>query len=226
MKRMLFTITLLLATAPLVLAQDDQRAEFFIGYSNLQGEGIPDRNSDPNFPFNNDFFRRRATLHGINAAVTGFPSKRFGITGDFSFNRKERSNTVTNGVDSIKNDTYYFMGGPSIKFRNRGRVEPFMRVMAGGAHTRFIVSSRRNLTTGTVNNSFDVGTTDFAMGAGGGLDIRLGDKFSLRLIQIDYTPIFLRDKSISVLGQAGALQPFTLEGQRQDNVRFSVGLVF
>ena len=225
MRKILFMVTSFLVMSSLALAQDDQRAEFFIGYSNLQAEGLPDRN-DANFPFDDDFFKRRTTLHGVNASITGFPTKRFGLTGDFSFNRKERTSTVINGRNFIKNDTYYFMGGPSVKFRNMGRVEPFMRVMAGGAHTRFEVSSRRDLTTGTVNSSFDVGTTDFAMGAGGGLDIRLGDKFSLRLIQIDYTPIFLRDKSISVLGQAGALQPFTLQGQRQDNVRFSAGLVF
>lgn len=225
MQKLFYTIVGLLILAPMALAQNDRRAEFFIGYSNLQGEGIPGRN-DPNNVFNIDFFERRATLHGVNASVTGFPVKGFGITGDFSFHRKRDTNNLSNGQDRFDTDTYYFMAGPTLKFRNAGRVEPFGRVLAGGAHTRFEASTRRTTATGTVTNSFDTGSTDFAMGVGGGLDIRLGDKFSLRAIQIDYTPIFLRDRSISVLGQAGVIQPFTLEGKRQDNVRFSIGLVF
>ena len=64
------------------------------------------------------------------------------------------------------------------------------------------------------------------MAVGGGLDVRLSDRVSLRVIQIDYAPVFLRDRSISVLGQAGAVQTFTLEGQRQDNICFSFGIVF
>lgn len=224
MQKLYLIVAGLLIIAPLSFAQD-QRTEFFIGYSNLQGEGIPGTN-DPNDVFGIDFFERRATLHGVNAEITGFPFKRFGITGDFSFHRKEDSADLSNGTDSIKTDTYYFMAGPSVKFRNSGRVEPFIRAMAGGSHTRFDVSIRRTSGANTVSSSFETSSTDFAAAIGGGLDVRLGDKFSLRVFQVDYMPIFLRDRSVRVLGGAGAIQPVTLEGQRQDNVRFSVGLVF
>jgi opacity protein-like surface antigen len=225
MQKLFLVVVSLLIIASFSFAQDNQRSEIFIGYSNLQGEGIPGRN-DPNDVFGIDFFERRATLHGINAEFTGFPLKHFGITGDFSFHRKDRSADLSNGRDSIKTDTYYFMAGPSLKFRNTGRVEPFVRVMVGGAHTRFDVSTRRTSGTGTVTNSFETSSTDFAAALGGGLDVRLGERFSLRVFQVDYTPIFLRDRSIRVLGGAGAIQPVTLESQRQDNVRFSFGLVF
>jgi hypothetical protein len=57
--------------------------------------------------------------------------------------------------------------------------------------------------------------------------LRIGQgPYRIRLIQIDYTPVFLRDKSVQVLGTAGAIQPVNLSGQRQDNVRFSFGVVF
>ncbi len=117
------------------------------------------------------------------------------------------------------------MGGPTLKARS-GSLEPFARVLAGGAHTRFEASTERAISGGTSRTSFDVSSTDFAMAVGGGLDWRLSDRVSLRLIQIDYAPVFLRDRSISLLGQSGAVQTFTLEGQRQDNVRFSIGIVF
>lgn len=225
MHKMLLAFGCLILLSPFALAQSERRAEFFIGYSNLQAEGIPDRD-DPNDVLAGDFFERRGTLHGVNAALTGFLSSWFGVTGDFSFNRKRDKTNFTNGRDSIDTDVYYFMGGPTIKARNASRFEPFGRVLAGGAHTRFDVSSRRDVTGGTVTNSFDTSSTDFAMAVGGGLDIRLGDRFSIRAFQVDYAPVFLRDRTINVLGGAGAIQPVTLEGQRQDNWRFSVGLVF
>jgi hypothetical protein len=123
------------------------------------------------------------------------------------------------------------MGGPSFSYAGMRRVEPFARILAGGAYTKHEVSATVNLPPGspaaTATTSFETSSTSFAMGIGGGLDVRLGDgPVRLRIIQVDYTPIFFSDKSISVLGPSGAIQPFNLEGQRADNVRFSFGFVF
>jgi hypothetical protein len=120
----------------------------------------------------------------------------------------------------------YFVAGPSFTLRNRTRLEPFVRVMGGGARTNFEISSRRDLSSGTLRNEFDVGSTDLAVMAGGGLDWRVSDKVKLRLFQVDYAPIFLGDRAIRVLGNAGAIQTVELEGQRQDHVRFSFGVTF
>lgn len=225
MKKCFFFLAYIVVCTPLLLAQSDKRAEVFIGYSNLQGEGIPDRN-DPSNTFSNNFFERRKGLHGGTASITGFFNRGFGLTGDFSFHRTEDSTDLTTGRDVIDTRVTYFMGGPTLKARNNSRFEPFARVLAGGANTRFEVSSTRTVAGGTVRSSFDANSTDFAMAVGGGLDLRLGDRFSLRVFQVDYAPVFLRDRSVNVLGGAGAIQTLRLEGQRQDNVRFSVGLVF
>lgn len=226
MQKLFWVVVCLTCLAPLSLAQgSDRRVDFFVGYSNLQAEGVPDP-SDPTNVFDENFFDRRRGQHGVNAAIAGYFNSVIGLKGDFSFHRNENSTTLVNGRDSVENQTYYFMGGPVAKFRNPSRIEPFVHALFGGAHTRFQLDSRRDLTTGTVRNSFDVGTTDFALAVGGGLDIRLGDRFSIRAFQVDYAPVFLSDRSVNVLSSAGALVPLTLEGQRQDNVRFSVGLVF
>jgi opacity protein-like surface antigen len=213
----------LFVTVPGLYAQRSG-VDIFIGYSNLQAEGLPDRNVS--VPFDSDFFRDRTTLHGANVGITGFPTAVFGITGDFSFNRKERREDVAGGEDVLRTDVYYFVGGPSLSFRNASRVEPFLRVLGGGAHTRFEALSRRPLGNGTTESSFEVGSTSFAMVAGGGLDIRVGENFKIRIIQVDYSPVFLRDRTIEVLGGTGVIEPQTLDGQRQDNVRFSFGVVF
>jgi hypothetical protein len=61
---------------------------------------------------------------------------------------------------------------------------------------------------------------------GGGVDVRVNDRVKVRVFQIDYAPIFLGDRSVRVLGSAGALRPVELEGQRQDQLRLSFGVTF
>jgi opacity protein-like surface antigen len=206
-------------------AQETRKPEFFAGYSNLQGEGLPNTN-DPNNFLSNDFLNRRTTLNGINGGVTLFPFQTFGITGDISFNRKHESVGVTAGSNSQNTDVWYFLAGPSYVFPSYGRVQPFGRIMGGVAHTSFASSEERAVAGGTSTSSFNVGSTDFAMGIGGGLDVRVSERLKVRVIQIDYSPVFLGDRAVSVLGQAGVLQPVVLDGQRQDNLRLSFGIAF
>jgi opacity protein-like surface antigen len=225
MNKMFLLALSLLVIGPVIYAQSDRRAEIFIGYSNLQGEGIVDAD-DPSEVFDDDFFDRRLGLHGLNASIAGFFNPAFGIKGDFSFHRNVDRATIIGGSNSLENKVFYLMAGPTFKLRNASRVEPFVHALAGGAHTRFDVETVRTVAGGTLRSSFDTSSTDFAAGIGGGLDIRLGERFSLRAFQVDYMPVFLRDRSVDVLGSSGAIVPLTLEGQRQDNIRFSVGIVF
>jgi opacity protein-like surface antigen len=225
MKKLVLIALSFLVIGPAVYAQSDRRAELFVGYSNLQAEGIVDTD-DPSQVFDDDFFDRRLGLHGLNASIAGFFNSAFGIQADFSFHRDEDSASLIGGRSSIENRVFYFMGGPIFKFRNISKVEPFVHVLAGGANTRYEVETIRDVAGGTLRSSFDTSSTDFAAGIGGGLDIRVGERFSIRAIQVDYMPVFLGDRSVDLLGSSGAIVPFTLEGQRQDNIRISAGVVF
>jgi len=200
--------------------------KIFAGYSNLQAEGLQNNNTPPNL-FDSDFFRDRTTLHGIDASVTG-AYKGVGITGDVSYNRHSLDSDVAGGGHGNDDlDIAYFLAGPAFHYAGNRRVEPFARILAGAAYTRRDVSVVFNNGASTTSSSFSTNATSFAMGFGGGLDVRLGaGPVRLRLIQIDYTPIFFRDRAINVLGNAGAIQPFNLEGDRADNVRVAVGFVF
>src|SRR3954466_8084177 len=155
-------------------AQSERKPEVSFGYSNLQAQGLPDKNQSTGI-FGSDFFNTRTTLHGFDTGVTFFPAESFGLTGDFSFNENSRSRQVSNGSDSVETDIMYFMGGPTLITGQSSRLQPFARVLAGGAYTRFKVSSDRTFTSGNVSNSFKAGATDFAMGVGGGIDLRLSD---------------------------------------------------
>jgi hypothetical protein len=98
--------------------------------------------------------------------------------------------------------------------------------MAGVAHTSFQASTTIPQTAGgSATSSFDVSSNDFTASAGGGIDLRVGENTKIRLLQMDWMPVFLSDRSIQVLGDNGVL-PTTLNHQRQDNWRFSIGFVF
>jgi opacity protein-like surface antigen len=218
-------LLLILSSAVSAFAQGGEgKPHFFVGYSNLQAEGLPNKN-DPDNLISPDFIDRRTTLHGFNGEVT-YPFNTFGLTGDFSWNRNKQSSTFTSGTQDTKTDIMYLVGGPSFHFLNSARVEPFARLMGGAARTNFEISSQRNLSGGTVRGEFDTHSVDLAMMVGAGLDVRVGDRFKVRILQVDYAPIFLGDRAIRVLGNAGALQTVELEGQRQDQFRFSFGVIF
>jgi opacity protein-like surface antigen len=225
MKKLFLLALSLLVSGSVAYAQSDRRAEVFIGYSNLQGEGLVDAD-DPTEVFDDDFFDRRLGLHGLNASIAGFFNPAFGIKGDFSFHLNEDNATIIGGSNSLRSRVFYFMAGPTFKIRNASRFEPFVHALVGGANTRFDVETVRDVPGGTLRSSFDTSSTDLAAGIGAGLDIRMGERFSLRAFQVDYMPVFLRDRSVDVLGSTGAIVPLTLEGQRQDNIRLSVGIVF
>jgi len=208
-------------------AGNDRRPEFFVGYSHLQAEGLPERDTNQG-SFSDDLFGERAGLHGINVSATGYLTPRFGLTGDFSYHSRDRNFTPAGGGEGdIDTRVLQFMGGPQVRFPNQTRTTPFLRALFGVANTRFNVSSSTQPAGGgNVTTSFSTNATDFAMALGGGLDVRLNERVGLRVIQVDYNPVFLRERSINVLGGAGAIQPTRLESNRQDNIRLGFGVTF
>jgi hypothetical protein len=81
--RKLFLLTLLTAFCALPsaaqIATDDRRPEFFVGCSNLQAEGLPERNTTTG-SFSDRLFGERSGLHGVDAEATGYLTPRFGVT--------------------------------------------------------------------------------------------------------------------------------------------------
>lgn len=237
MRKLFFLLLLVVFSAPLAFAQtgatDDRKWEFYVGYANLQAEGLPPRVSNQtntDNTFSNSLFGDRTGLHGFETAATGYVTRRFGITGDFSFNQHTRSfNTTPAGLttqNSLDTRVINILGGPHVRFPNTTRTTPFLHALFGVAYTRFEAQAITPVTGGTVSRSFATSATDFAMALGGGLDVRVNNRVSVRALQLDYNPIFLRERSVNVLGAAGAIQPQRLESNRQDNIRIGAGVVF
>jgi opacity protein-like surface antigen len=207
---------------------DKLGSETYIGYANLQAEGLPP--STQTGGFSNSLFGNRTGMHGLMSEYTYYFTPRVGITADFSFHQRIRSfNTTAAGGGTLQNslDTRIInvLGGPQVRFPNQTRAVPFIHALFGIANTRFRAEAQQATAGGTITNSFETSSTDFAMALGGGLDVGLNGRIGVRVFQIDYNPVFLRDRSINVTGQNGAVSVQTLESKRQDNIRLGFGVL-
>lgn len=211
MNKLIAILCLTIAFSAGVAAQTDnnnsggeyKKNEFFVGYSNQQ---VRDGGE-------------RRTFHGVEGSYTRNFQRYFGIKADVAGAFRNDDFTITgtepppgNFTLNVRNKTqrYTFMGGIQIKDNaTKARFKPFAHALAGIAVTRS--TTNLNCLNGSCPvspilnfNSTDVG---FSGAFGGGLDIRINEKFDFRAIQIDYNPIYS-------------------DSRVENNVRFGIGIVF
>ena len=177
----------------------------------------PEGNSG--FPLSKFFSDDAGGPTGFEASITRNFNKYLGIKGDFSMYFDSGPGQVTLNICSpscttasqdfhVSKRAFYFMAGPELKWRNKTRLTPFAHALVG------VVRSTADFSTaGTLLTHSDSDTrTGFAAAFGGGLDIRLSKRFSIRTMA-DYTAAFLgyNDESRS---------------SRQNHLRLSIGIVF
>jgi opacity protein-like surface antigen len=199
MKRLLSLAGLTLLVSLTALAQQDApKSELFGGYSHIRTEG-------------------GAGLHGWNGSAGANLNEWFGLFADFSGHYSSSSiraaNTVVGIPDfSVRSDVdvnfHTVLVGPRFSYRKHERLTPFAHALVGAS--RFHVEGTAVLTTppiGTTEIAFSESETGFAMGLGGGLDVKLTRSVALRLIQADYLLT-------------------TINGNIQNNARLGVGFVY
>lgn len=224
-----------IALAPLLLfaclanAQDYPKAEIFGGYSHVRVDtqelgplvtslcsdidaALPGSCPPGSVGVNNSF-------HGWDAAAEINVNRWFGVKADFSGHYGKLitvSDPVQAGIDALGITnlpptirSYSFLFGPVFSHR-RNNTRAF-------AHALFGVNK---IDTGTIGLSSvglpDVSFSDdaFSMAFGGGVDVRVTDRFNVRLAQVDYVYTG-HDFSLGAPGVAA----------HQNNVRFSAGIV-
>ena len=104
--------------------------------------------------------------------------------------------------------------------RNK-RVKPFGHVLAGFAR----YSNRQSQTLDlfpafnfTIKDRF----TSFAMKIGGGLDVKVGKRVDIRVIQADYTPVFAKDRKPERI--SGPFTP-SFAGRLMNGLTIGAGIV-
>ncbi len=147
---MLFVVSLTAA------AQDDSKAQAFLGYSYVRAN--PATSGVPSF-----------NLNGGTASFAFTPSA-LGIVGEVGGYHVGSISGV-----SVDSNVFTYLAGPRYSLRSNERFTPFVQALFGGAH----VSNDNALGSPTSKNAF-------AMAVGGGLDANLSRHFAVRLGQLDY----------------------------------------
>jgi Outer membrane protein beta-barrel domain len=188
MRKLLITVSFLLALPLVALAQDAPKVEVFGGYSYLNPNGGDD-------------------LNGWNASVTGNINKWFGIKSDFS-GYYTSYNTV--GGAKVRVSDHFFLAGGQFTYRGNDRVQPFAHLMAGTVLLRSRTTRNCPANSLTCLSQVKISDSGFALVAGGGVDLKIAKHLALRLIQADY--VYVRNNgfndhgfrlSTGLVGRAG-----------------------
>ncbi len=179
----------------------------------------------PNFQ---RFFCSRRNFNGFDGSITYNVSRHIGIKGDFTAHFKSQGFvdkfTPPGVTQTISNQErlYNFLGGVQIKDNARAaRVKPFAHALAGFAR----YSNRQQQTLDLFpqfNFTIQDTETSFALKLGGGLDLRAGRKIDIRVIEVNYNPVFAGDRNPrSIAG------PFTVGfgGRTAHNFTIGAGIV-
>jgi opacity protein-like surface antigen len=207
-------------------SQDSPKVEVFGGYSwlHLGSMGIT----------NSDLDTATGATPGTNSLKNGFS----GWTGEVQYNVNDWIGVVADasgdygtrvsvsGVTGIPSgSSYTFLVGPVLQ-QSAGKLKPFVHLLFG--------FNRQNtdLVNAVVNEMYTNSKDDaFAMAFGGGVDYKVGKNVSLRLAQLDYL-LTSHDYStvsnsiINGLANSAIITNVPTNGTRQNNFRFSTGIVF
>ncbi|HWU41187.1 MAG TPA: hypothetical protein VN203_26330, partial [Candidatus Acidoferrum sp.] len=165
MRRLLLCSVLLLDFIPAARAQD---VEFFGGYSYLRtsaGDG-------------------GVGLNGWNVSATVNLLGSFGVVADLSQHYGAGSSPLAPVGRDGKGFTYLF--GPQYSFRLVPHVTPFVHALFGGVQGQQVTIGALCPVSNPNCGPFTQPETAFALGLGGGVDLKAFDHVWIRLAQVDY----------------------------------------
>ncbi|HEX8847239.1 MAG TPA: outer membrane beta-barrel protein [Pyrinomonadaceae bacterium] len=210
MRKLLFLTLLVIASASMAFAQgtDYNKVEFAGGYSHARVDtGVDDPDLDDDFA---DFLTDRRGFNGFDASITGNLTRYVGLKGNVSGHFKSDSFTDGSLTVNTRERIWQYMGGVQIKDNSKdARFKPFAHVLAGAANQSVRFSSP------SISDTFTIDDTDFAMKFGGGIDVRVSPRVDIRLIELNYNPIFAGDRTID--GD-------TFSGRTQHNFTIGFGI--
>jgi hypothetical protein len=162
-----------------------------------------------------DVYKSRMAMNGVEASVIRNFTSYFGLKGDFSAHFKNELVTAQQAGGTtqflLEARLYQFMVGPEVKIRDKKLVAPFAYALIGRAHSAVRITGQ------TFPNdkfgSYDFTRDGVASALGGGLDLRVSDRASLRS-SVDYNPM-----RVDAAFMSGP-------GQTQTAFRTSIGVLF
>ena len=236
----------ILACATSALAQDFHRFEFFGGYSRARVKSTieslsfttPDGGSGGYTDLcsaatgemlgrnSQDLFCKGRGFGGVDLSATWNVSRYLGLKAGITAYSKSETfvdafGPIVQTID-VDEDLYSLLAG--IQLKDNGttdrRWRPFAHALIGGARYKNRQSQDINAFP-EFNFTAEDRETSVAVKIGGGLDVRLTPHIDLRVIEIDYAPVFAGDRSWDTI--SGPFR-FRVEGKTSHNVTASFGI--
>lgn len=224
MRRMALVVLTLLCSS-YAFGQDDYRkVEVFGGYSLMHF----DRAAETNNANLTALLESKEILNGFNVSANYNFHKYAGVVFDYSYHfREDEFLTEFSGPTATINGTidttvHNILGGIQLKNNSVDgpTFKPFGYGVAGWAIQKVDLESP-NLFPVLGVDGISTNETSFAFAVGGGVDIRLSDRFDLRAGKVDLN--FIRRGEQQFTRAVGS--PLILPSATQYNVRFGVGIV-
>jgi opacity protein-like surface antigen len=216
MRKFLLTLLLAAACAPAAFAQvspeDRDKVNVFVGFShNHVDTGTDDLGL-------NNVIEEREGFNGVNGSITGNVSRYVGLKFDYSFHRRDLEFPVAGTTLEARAKLHNFLGGVQFKDNTKDsdkRLRPFGHVLVGAHNSSIEVDPVvcAQVIGAPCPNDLNDDETGFAAAVGGGLDVRLNDRISVRAIQLDWNPNRFGDD-----GGSGS--------RTAHNFRIGIGIVF
>jgi opacity protein-like surface antigen len=209
MNRLLLVLAMLLALPILTQAQELPRQEIFGGYSYMRlDSGNAGGDQDLN-GFSTSYTYNFNSFLGMTAEFSGAFANNVAVT-------SLMGGTATTTIQDINN--YFVLVGPKFSFRGNERVTPFAHVLLGVVTQDFQTASNGSTMTSSLLNN----NTQFAMAVGGGIDLSVNERISIRGAQVDYVMTRLPGNGVATGTMASSL---TTGSTVQNNLRASAGIV-
>lgn len=170
-------------------------------------------------------FCHRRGFSGFDASITYNFNRYLGVKANVTGHYKSEpfTDNINGATETIatKQSIYNFLVGVQVKNnRKDARFKPFAHALIGAARNNF----RGVNTSADVpldNYTLESKVTSFALKLGGGLDVRLNRRIDLRLVEIDYNPVFTRDFPVTGFPYGSLTQT----SRTANNLAFGFGIV-
>ncbi|MCZ6751429.1 MAG: hypothetical protein O7E51_06325 [Acidobacteria bacterium] len=149
----------------------------------------------------------KTNLHGVNVSLGTNLNRNLAIVTDFSGNFGSSNERVFGLSSDVDFRSLSFTVGPRAGERFNDRWHVFVHALLGATRLRLKGTLEGPVST----QSFSESTTGFAGFIGGGIDLKISESASIRLLQVDY--LIFRGR-----GDLGT-------GAKTEGARLSFGLV-
>lgn len=166
----------------------------------------------------NDVLDERIYFHGADLSATFNFSRYVGAQFDFSIHKRNEDLDNFGITGDAEANIQHYLFGIQVKNNSKdgGRFRPFGHFLLGFTRQRFEFDSPLLIPI-IGDDEFSFRKNSFALDAGGGIDIRVTDVFSIRPLKLDYLPVFIDD--FTAFG-------IVFNGRTQHNFRAGAGVVF